>query len=202
MHRNRMRTSLMIDNWTLQDVESVLTNGLPSRMAGEIAISADRQSHSFGRLPEAVIQIDALLTLLTNVVCFDTLSVDSRFLHTWQRDDAQLLPLANLGVVVPEDYADLSTDLNLLREALLGELCVTPTLKSDMATARGLEKRRSAGQPALICACVGRCWHAGEEQPYRNTIFRPPLPTTPCPGDPPVPSAAKRRHDSNQLSAG
>jgi len=72
-----MSTSLMIDNWTLQDVERVLSNGLGTDVVGEISISEDRRSHSFEPLPEGVLQIDALLTLLTNLVCFDTLAVDS-----------------------------------------------------------------------------------------------------------------------------
>ena len=91
----------MIDNWTLQDVETVLSNGLGTDTASEISIAEDRNGHTFKTVPEAAIQIDALLTLLTNVVCFDKLTVDSRFLYTWQKDDAQLLPLANLGVVGP-----------------------------------------------------------------------------------------------------
>lgn len=127
-----MPTSLMIDNWTLQDVESVLTNGLSTDTAGEISISEDRQTHSFKRLPAGVFQIDALLTLLTNVICFDQLTVDSQFLYTWQQDDAQLLPLANLGVVAPQDYGNFGDDLSLLRETLVTELCVTPSLKSEI----------------------------------------------------------------------
>jgi hypothetical protein len=123
----------MIDNWTLQDVESVLSNGVGVDTVGEILISEDRQSHSFKDLPEGVLQIDALLTLLTNLVCFDQLTVDSRFLYTWQQDEAQLLPLANLGVVAPQDYGNFGDDLNLLREAIVAELCVTPTLRGEIA---------------------------------------------------------------------
>ncbi|WP_152543605.1 hypothetical protein [Methylibium sp. T29] len=122
----------MIDNWTLQDVEGLLSNGIGVDTVGEILISQDRQSHSFKDLPEGVLQIDALLTLLTNLICFDHLTVDSRFLYTWHQDHAQLLPLANLGVVVPQDYGNFGDDLNLLREAIVGELCVTPTLKSEI----------------------------------------------------------------------
>jgi hypothetical protein len=123
----------MIDNWTLQDVESLLSNGIGTNTVGEILISGDRQSHSFKELPEGVLQIDALLTLLTNLICFDQLTVDSRFLYTWQEEKAQLLPLANLGVVAPQDYINFGDDLNLLRESIVAELCVTPTLKTQIA---------------------------------------------------------------------
>jgi len=128
-----MSTSLMIDNWTLQDVEHVLSSGIGTDTVGEIRISEDRQRHSFEEMLEGVLQIDALLTLLTNLVCFEQLTVDARFLHTWQQGEAQLMPLASLGIVAPQDYAPFGDDLNLLREAIVAELCVTPTLRDEIA---------------------------------------------------------------------
>src|SRR4051812_27508142 len=114
-----MSTTLMIDNWTLQDVESVLSDGIDTRNVGEIAVSPDHQHHTFSPVPAGVLQIDALMTLLTNVVCFDDLTVDSRFVHAWRRDNANLLPLANLGVVSATDHSDLGDDLVALREAIV-----------------------------------------------------------------------------------
>lgn len=139
-----MNTSLMIDNWTLQDVEGVLSSGLGTKVVGHICISEDRLSHSFSPLPEGVHQIDALLTLITNLVCFDELSIDSEFLYTWEKDDAQLLPLKNLNIVVPEDFRSFGEDLFFLRETLVRELCVTPTLEAEMAAVQAAWKDKRA----------------------------------------------------------
>jgi len=141
-----MTTSLMIDNWTLQDVERVLTSGVGSDTVGEIVIAKDRQSHSFSELPEGVLQINALLTLLTNLVCFDELTVDSHFLHAWQKEEAHLLPLANLGVVKSQRYEEFGDDLNLLRDAMVDELCITPTLKLEIAAIQAAW-RKDGSQP-------------------------------------------------------
>lgn len=117
-------------------------------------ISPDRLQHSFTQVPAGVVQIDALITLLTNVVCFDRLMVDSRFVDTWQRLDAQLLPLADLGVVGPHDYSDL--DLGPLRDAIVDELCVTPTLKQAMQKVREeWNIRRASADPHLSAVIWG-----------------------------------------------
>lgn len=126
----------MIDNWTLQEVKDLLANGLPTRRVGEIVLSPDLRRHSFSPIPEAVVQIDALLTLLTNLVCFDELIVDSEFVHTWQRSSNRLLPLLNCGIIFPKDHSPLEDNLANLREKIVDELCVTPTLRKSMAAIR------------------------------------------------------------------
>lgn len=126
----------MIDNWTLQDVEDVLSHGLDTRTVGELTLPPGRRRHTFSGVPAGILQIDALITLLTNVVCFDSLAVDTAFVDTWQGDDAALLPLASFGIVTATDYSALGGELVALREAIVDELCVTPTLKLSMQVVR------------------------------------------------------------------
>jgi hypothetical protein len=126
----------MIDNWTLQDVSNILSHGLDTRTVGELTLSPGRRRHTFSAVPAGVHQIDALITLLTNVVCFESLTVDKRFVDAWQSDDAALLPLASLGVVTATDYSTQGGELIALREAIVDELCVTPTLKQAMQVVR------------------------------------------------------------------
>ncbi len=120
---------LMIDNWTLQEVEDLLTNGLDSLMVGELVVDEDRTSHSFSPKHAALIQIDALLSLLGNIVFFDKLLVDARFTDTWQVDCGHLAPLEAIAAVQPTDFSSLSPSLGEVTESLLAELCVTPSLK-------------------------------------------------------------------------
>ena len=151
-----MPQSLMIDNWTLQDIELLLSQGLSSRTASEILISKDRNDHSFSPIPEGVLQIDALLSLLTNLVCFSQLVVDARFLHTWQMAGAQLAPLTNLGVVTAADYSEFGKDLVVLRESIVDELCVTPTLQDSMRLVREeWQKSQTATDPHLSALIWG-----------------------------------------------
>ena len=131
-----MSNALMIDNWTLQDVEALLHNGIDAKEASEISISEDRKTHHFEPVPLGTIQIDALITLLTNIVCFDHLKVDIDFVETWRRDGGFLAPLENLGVVYPDNYKSLGQSLDDIREQILTELCVTESLHTDLQKIR------------------------------------------------------------------
>lgn len=127
-----MPTSLLIDNWTLQDVESLLAGDVGDAKVGEIYLSQDRETHDFSSGLEATVRIDALLTLLTNVVCFDNLHIDNGFVNTWKRDVSQLTPLENLGVLGLVDYSKFDRQRRELSSVMLNELCVTPSLRAAM----------------------------------------------------------------------
>ncbi|HXI16108.1 MAG TPA: hypothetical protein VNM48_07040, partial [Chloroflexota bacterium] len=151
-----MGNALMIDNWTLQDVEALMQNGIKPENASEIAISEDRQTHRFDPVPSGTIQIDALISLLTNIVCFDHLQVDSGFVETWQRDGGFLAPLESLGVVRPDDYTALGQDLDDIREMILSELCVTESLRTAMQKIKlEWELTRSTSSPHLSALVWG-----------------------------------------------
>jgi hypothetical protein len=144
----------MIDNWTLQDVEVLLSEGPDPQRIGELVLSDDRQSHAFSPLPAGVVQIDALLTLLTNIACFDSLKVDSEFLHTWQTEGGKLAPLSIASVVQAADYKSIGGELKGLRDAMLGELCVTPTLKKDLTEIRRSWAENQTNKDPYLSALV------------------------------------------------
>lgn len=122
----------MIDNWTLQEVENLLSGGLDGAKVGGIVVSTDRSSHDFSPDLEAAIRIDALLTLLTNIVFFESLHVDHGFVNSWRKNVGHLSPLERLGIVAAVDYNPHKKQLQELSDVMLEELCVTPTLKSSM----------------------------------------------------------------------
>ena len=123
--------SLMIDNWTLQDVRDLLSEGLDDKTGVEITISSDRQTHQLQPVNMGVHQIDALLTLLTNIVCCERLLVDKELTYAWANSSANFLRLTD-SVVEPTDYSPLGEQLQKLRDLLVNELCVTPTLAADI----------------------------------------------------------------------
>ncbi len=61
-----MSTALLIDNWTLQDVERLFGSGLSQRVTAEISIPTDGSAHRFDPVLAGVLELDALLTLVTN----------------------------------------------------------------------------------------------------------------------------------------
>ena len=124
-----MKLDLITDNWTLQDVNELLVSGLSPEPVGQIAISKDRQSHTFTDVPHAVIQIDCLLTLLTNLVIYDELIVDQAFTATWDQENPQLSRLTGDSLVKPVSFHPNDETLVAVREEIVDKMAVTPSLK-------------------------------------------------------------------------
>ena len=62
-----MLRKLMIDNWTVQDVDQLANEGLSVESSSEIVIAGDRATHHFSSLPKGVLPVSYThLTLPTN----------------------------------------------------------------------------------------------------------------------------------------
>jgi hypothetical protein len=141
-----MSTALLIDNWTLQDVERLLGSGLSQGVAAEISVPTDGTGHRFDPVLAGLLELDALLTLITNIVCFDSLRVDRGFAHAWQRDGGFLSPLEHISAIQVDDYQPFGDELNRVREAVLEQLCTTDSLRKAMAEIKA-QWRQSGAQP-------------------------------------------------------
>jgi hypothetical protein len=124
-----VKLDLITDNWTLQDVNELLVSGLSPTPVGQIAISKDKQSHTFTDVPHAVIQVDCLLTLLTNLVIYDELIVDQGFTDTWDQEHPQLSRLTSDSLVKPVLFDPNAETLAAVREEIVDKMAVTPSLK-------------------------------------------------------------------------
>jgi hypothetical protein len=125
-----VKLNLITDNWTLQDVNDLLVSGLSPAPVGQIAISKDKQSHTFTDVPLAVIQLDCLLTLLTNLVIYDELIVDQGYMATWDQDHPQLSRLTSNSLVKPVLFDPNAETLVAVREEIVDRMAVTPSLKA------------------------------------------------------------------------
>lgn len=100
-----MSGQLIVDNWMLQDINQALEQGLSLQEVGEIVVDIKKDSHRFHMMPYAVFQIDALLTLLVNIVLRDSLIVDDQWIHVWDKGDKSLKKLKDTHIVKPFDFA-------------------------------------------------------------------------------------------------
>jgi len=123
-----MSLSLTIDNWTLQDVNELLLSGLTPHQVGEIEIPTDRTTHSFSHVPHGLIQLDCLIGLLTHIVFYDELLVDDKFTSSWNQVPSDLRQLVGPRIVRGVPYEELGEDLKVVREQIVEELTVTPSL--------------------------------------------------------------------------
>ena len=125
-----MLRKLMIDNWTVQDVDQLANEGLSVESSSEIVIADDRATHHFSSLPKGVLQIDSLLNLLTNIVLYDRLIVDEDYMYTWDRSRPIFGALCNTSQIEAVPFATLGDALYRLRRSILDELTITPSLQS------------------------------------------------------------------------
>lgn len=60
-----MSQSVISDNWSLQNVSELLTNGIDSDIGHVITPNTETDSHGYEEIPSAVIAIEALFDLIT-----------------------------------------------------------------------------------------------------------------------------------------
>jgi hypothetical protein len=97
---------------------------------GEIIIDIKNNVHDFTSIPQAVVQIDALLTLLINIILRDRLIVDDRFTHVWDKGNESLSKLKDKHTINPFDFSRFEQIIEGPRKAIVEELCVTKSIRA------------------------------------------------------------------------
>lgn len=137
-----MSSSLIIDNWLLQDVGGCLSFGLNDDVSSELVINRNEDTHSIKDVPSAGVQVEALLGLLADIVFRDSLIVDSDFTNTWEPYRELFSPLLTAGLVRDLPFRKHDNQLREPKRFALDQLCVTSTLRD--AQQRNEESWRSS----------------------------------------------------------
>lgn len=124
-----MGNTLIIDNWLLQDIGSCLSKGLSRESASEIEIKRADDSHLIRDVPEAGIQIEALLGFLVDIVLRDSIVVDSAFTNTWEDYKEYYTTLLGQAFIRHLPLGTYDERLRESRQYVLEQLCVTSTLR-------------------------------------------------------------------------
>lgn len=175
-----MATRLLIDNWMLQDVNESLQEGLSSEPVGEIAINLQNGTHNFNFMPQAVIQIDALLALLVNIVLRDVLIVDINFTDVWKNGDESLVNLNRLGILNAIDFSSSEKSIAEPRKVIVDRLCITPSILAiQRENERVWNERRESGDKHMSQLVWGSAGYLARshvyETPYLGCPFRQAL---------------------------
>lgn len=124
-----MGSSLIIDNWSLQDIGSCLSDGLSSDSASELVIEQSHDSHSFRDVPMAGVQIEALLEFLVDIVLRDSIILDSAFTDTWSENESVFSTLLTQGLMRALDLYAYEDKLIAPRKFAVEQLSVTSSLQ-------------------------------------------------------------------------
>ncbi len=123
-----MGSSLLIDNWLLQDIGNCLTQGLNEGSSSEIVIDQLEDKHTVVDVTSAGVQLEGLLGLLADIVFRDSIVVDSGFTDAWEHNQDAFAVLFNSGLVRALPFRAHENGLNDARQFALERLCVTSTL--------------------------------------------------------------------------
>lgn len=125
-----MSQSVLADNWTLQDVALLLTEGLPVDEAETLILIGE--GHGTAPVPAAITAVEGLFDLLTDIVLRDQILVDKDFTYAWDENGiyTELLQCQVLKPYGFLDYRDRFTDT---RAVILDRLLITTSLREAQA---------------------------------------------------------------------
>lgn len=175
-----METKILIDNWMLQDVNQALEKGLSGDFSGEIFVDTLNDTHDFNSMPHAVFQIDALLSLLTNIVLRDHLIVDDKFMYVWESGHKSLRTLRSAQIIKPYDFLSSEEKISGPRKIIVDELCVTKSIRTvQRKNERFWEERRQSADEHMSALVWGSAGYLARshvyETPYLGCPFRQAL---------------------------
>lgn len=124
-----MSTALMTDNWLLQNVASCLKNGLDDDQASLLVIDQPRDTHVYKDVSAAGMQLEALLSFVSDIVLRDEILVDQDFGGGWLKYKDLFSELLGSGLLRRVDFLSHEARLVEPREAMVSVLCTTSSLR-------------------------------------------------------------------------
>lgn len=123
-----MVSSVLIDNWTLQNAGELLQHRLTGASTTELNFSPDGLSFQYKPISRDLIAVDCLCQLLDHIVLADELHVDEDFIQNWT-EFGQLDVLLKSGVVRAMPFKYLEGQWRARREAIEDLLCFCPEVR-------------------------------------------------------------------------
>lgn len=169
-----MADGVVADNWSLQDVSSLLREGLEAEPAGEIIVS--EEVHSYKAVSSAAIQTEALFDLMTDLVLRDEILVEERFTHAWEEYDSPVIHARNHGVIRSYPFLNEPHKISGPRKRIIEHICSTEPLKlAHAANVEGWSKKRETPDPLLSATLWGGAGMCARSFVYEKSYTPHPL---------------------------
>ncbi len=125
-----MTSAVIADNWSLQEISSLLKHGIDKSEGSVIVIDSKLDTHRYENVPHAALAFEALFDLLTEIVLRDEIWIDSNFSDTWE--GFGILDSAVLsGVIRPFNFLGQPQELDSTRNEFVDRMCVTESLRIE-----------------------------------------------------------------------
>lgn len=142
-----MGQSVICDNWSLQIVSELLTDGLDVDTSSILEVSKDGK-HSLVPLPSSILAFEALFDLINDIVLRDQILVDNAYTYTWMSKDGPLSDLLKSSTLRQFPFVENASKISEPREAFVERLLLTPQLRSlHLENVAGWNNNKSTTHP-------------------------------------------------------
>lgn len=123
-----MGQAVIADNWSLQIVAELLTEGLDRDQCQLLHVTADG-APQLTWAPAAAIALECLFDLLTDLVLRDQILVEAAHVDTWERAGHVFTPATRQGVLRGYNFQPRDPELGAVRDAFVERLAFTEQLR-------------------------------------------------------------------------
>ena len=149
-----MANGVVADNWSLQDISSLLENGFETEPYGEIVVS--EIEHSYKAVSSAAVQTEALFDFITDLILRDEILVDEEYTSAWEEHGSPINQAKNLGIIKSYPFLNEPEKLIEPRERIVEYICSTkPLEEAHKANVEGWNKNSETLDPVLSATLWG-----------------------------------------------
>jgi len=169
-----MAQGVVSDNWSLQDISSLLVSGMDDSSADEIIVKD--KIHSYNPISFASVQTEALFDFITDLVLRDEILVEERFTHAWTASHSPILKAKELGVVRSYPFLNEPEKLALPKSRIIEHMCSNESLKkSHQENVTSWKETQQVTHPLLSATMWGGAGMCARSFVYEKSYTPHPL---------------------------
>lgn len=169
-----MAQGVVADNWSLQDIKTLFTEGLEHDVAGEIVLKDE--SHSYRPISSAILQTEALFDFITDLILRDEILVEEKFTYSWEKVNSPILEAKRLGVVRAYPFLSEPEKIAGPRNRIVEHICSTESLrKAHQKNVDGWNASKLTPDPLLSATLWGGAGMCARSFVYEKSYTPHPL---------------------------
>lgn len=120
--------SVLIDNWTLQDVGETLNNGLEYTHTQRINVDSSQNSYHYEAYPRYRVQLECLINLLNDIIFREEMIVEPQMINAWN-EFPQMRLLEAQKIIKPSATLESSAGVQELKKYCIQQVCINKGLQ-------------------------------------------------------------------------
>lgn len=169
-----MAQGVVSDNWSLQDITTLFTEGLERDVASEIVFNGE--VHSYQPIFSAIIQTEALFDFISDLILRDEILVEEEFTYSWEKVHSPILEAKNLGIVRAYPFLSEPERIAAPRDRIVDHICSTESLRlSHQKNVDGWNTNRQTPDPLLSATLWGGAGMCARSFVYEKSYTPHPL---------------------------